>query len=840
MRRQRKDDVRIIINNQNHRLSPRHSRRTRFHQIIGFALLLTSVKSFSLNLGFLNVDVWHTDPFSCRLHQARRQDHYPPSRIRYNIQNNNKSHLYAANDPSNSSAKPSRGLFEILNGEVSDLILDKLNQKLGGSSSSSSNANANANTSGRAAANTNMKSSIAQSSDGLSKFHQSILATSKKRQRCVTGVYPLKITINENPTRKWLGGASSQMLVNGTSIEKSLASYERFQWLEEEERQVLHDGHTLFSIELLAEINVKKPGYVHVLPASSAGFSAKKEKEDTEMLKNKYRMNYEERRAQNGEEKADDDALRERLSRIIDSERERLWVTGFSLTKQSGEVNFVDVESGSMGKINQESSNAITWPNEVNTVPSQTRHEKKGDFYPGVDDIEDALLVSDGFLVPGRDNGGIYVVSKPGHSEERKICLTGGNGVDGLLSKLESGEIGTGSENGWFYHRSIWIDLTGDGRQSVLTARAKRPPIIKKTEETDNVDSCSPETDSQLVWLERPMPHRIDESTGTPLDRDGLVFDPFSPKHTPWKVGVLDCGPDVMFSVADMDCTDDTIEVFASQFFSKKLTMHSIRRGLKPEVVFSRILDDRCGASFSSTLANLDTGNNIQTRKVIDSGSTVPTLIQDSNFSHLLTTSHEGTSSSAKSEEFHSVVRHDSDEGCTSNVRVGEEKATAAESPIDGGSLFSYRVPAGKDGWKTDEWLRTVIATGFRVKGQLGNMINPGAPGFCYTFYPTRQGPKASNKMLSRPLIGIAGDCAETAYILRPSDSTSGEDPSSNYIMMCEIDCSATVGSIGIGYEDFCYVPQQSDYAKIYIPCYEKDKVLVFALGNGEEFSDGW
>ena len=60
--------------------------------------------------------------------------------------------------------------------------------------------------------------------------------------------------------------------------------------------------------------------------------------------------------------------------------------------------------------------------------------------------------------------------------------------------------------------------------------------------------------------------------------------------------------------------------------------------------------------------------------------------------------------------------------------------------------------------------------------------------------------------------------------------------------MMCEIECGATVGSIAIGYEDFCYAPQQSGYAKIYIPCYEKDKVLVFALGNGEDIepSDGW
>lgn len=112
-----------------------------------------------------------------------------------------------------------------------------------------------------------------------------------------------------------------------------------------------------------------------------------------------------------------------------------------------------------------------------------------------------------------------------------------------------------------------------------------------------------------------------------------------------------------------------------------------------------------------------------------------------------------------------------------------------------------------------------------------------------YTFYPTKDGPKKKNNgSLSRPLIAIAGDCAESAYILRPLHKKDGEDPSANYAMMCEIECGATVGSIGVGYEDFCFTPQQSGYAKIYIPCYEKDKVLVFALGNGEDDdpNDGW
>jgi len=49
-----------------------------------------------------------------------------------------------------------------------------------------------------------------------------------------------------------------------------------------------------------------------------------------------------------------------------------------------------------------------------------------------------------------------------------------------------------------------------------------------------------------------------------------------------------------------------------------------------------------------------------------------------------------------------------------------------------------------------------------------------------------------------------------------------------------------------VGYDDLCLAEQESGYAKIYIPCFEKDKILVFALGSGEEediadFEDsGW
>jgi hypothetical protein len=260
-----------------------------------------------------------------------------------------------------------------------------------------------------------------------------------------------------------------------------------------------------------------------------------------------------------------------------------------------------------------------------------------------------------------------------------------------------------------------------------------------------------------------------------------------------------------MFSVADMDTTDDTVEIFSSHFFDRKVTMHSIKRGPKPRIVLERVIDDSCGAAFSSVLANLDVSTEEATynRAVVDSGSTVETLQAGDSFSHLLVTSHE----------------------CSFKEGGGEDDV--------GGSLFSYRVPKGD--WKTEPWTRTTVASDFTVKGQLTNMINPGAPGFVYTFHA-----KKNDAAGKRPLIAIAGDCADSAYILRPVESNEEvEDPSAQYKLMCEIECGATVGSIGIGYENFMDADQEDDYAKLYIPCYEKDKVLVFAVGSGEEEYDG-
>jgi hypothetical protein len=279
-----------------------------------------------------------------------------------------------------------------------------------------------------------------------------------------------------------------------------------------------------------------------------------------------------------------------------------------------------------------------------------------------------------------------------------------------------------------------------------------------------------------------------------------------------------------MFAVADLDTKDNSIEVIASRFFDKKVSLCSIQRGPEPRVTFRRTIDDKCGAAFASILADLDFGSSIDDteRIVVDSGSTVETSKPGDYFSHLLVTSHECTFASDA---------------------ASEDDTSLSDDSIDGGSLFAYRVPTGKNAWKTEPWVRTTVASGFRVKGQLSNVIQPGAPGLIYTFYP-----KKEDNARRRPLIAVAGDCAESAYILRPVDhdattTSRSSDPNANYKLMCEIECGATVGSIAVGYDDFCSTEQQSGFAKLYIPCYEKDKVLVFAMGDGEEDADligGW
>jgi len=701
--------------------------------------------------------------------------------------------------------------------------------------------------------------------DGLSPYFQGILNRSNRRQRFVTGRYPLVIDVKENPTLKWLNlgrigqnTANTHLLVNDTTVDRSLASYDRFQWIDDEDRAALQSRYTTLSLELLAEVNIPKPGYLNILPADGPGASAT----EARTLKSTTRWN-----------PGRHSALYQELEQIQWNApyRDRLWVTGFTLTRRKGLVQSVDAESGHIDSVNERSEAMALWPNEVNHVPKSLI--TKAGSRPQQGDIDDALLVSDGFLVPGKDRGGIYIIKNPSNpNSEWTACLTDPKG------------------DNWFYHRAVWVDLTGDGRKSILTARAKlrktkrsktnpteddsRPKngqlmfhempephhfdkstetpleedgtafdpfsarhLLRKTKrsKTNPTEDDSRPKNGQLVWLEMPEPHHFDESTERPLEEDGTAFDPFSARHLPWKERVLATGPDVMFNVVDMDAEDDTVEVIASQFFDKRVTLHSIKIGKKPHISFSRTIDDRCGGAFGGIVANLDgRQGGGSTNVVIDSGSTVPTLQPGDAFSHVLVTSHECDYAETEDKELlESMTTHHAAESHRHHFEQTES--------LDGGSLFAYRVPEKKDAWKTEPWVRTTVATGFKVKAQIWNVINPGAPGFVYTFHAKKED-AAEGK---RPMIAVAGDCAESAYIFRPEDisernSMYVSDPTAQYRLMSEIRCGATVGSIAIGYDDLCSAEQEPGYAKIYIPCYEKDKILVFAMGSGEDEDDGW
>jgi hypothetical protein len=683
--------------------------------------------------------------------------------------------------------------------------------------------------------------------DGLSKFHQSILRrTRTARQAVLTGRDALVLSVRDSPTLHWLAVATrrrtdgsrpstAQLYVNNTVLDKSTASLERRWWLHEEEEDEQHggwhapDGVTprtdvngatagahegeshYYSLEWVAEIHMERPGYVHILPASCVAASLVAD----EPPRRSWQDVAADRLVRAGSSSSDG------CSR--DEPQDMLVCTGFSLAgRKGGRLASLDTVSGRLGRVNDRTRSHLVWPNEVTTVPVDlvrpplNMSQGSGAATPRrtMHNYRDALLVADGFLVPGKDRGGLYVVQQAGDpTKEWTVRLTAND-----------------SSQPWFYHKSTWVDLTGDGRLSILTARCRVSTKFGGVGSVEGSVTTGVQKKGQLVWLEAPQPHAWDPKTNTPLEADGTVFDPLAARHLPWQEHVLADGPDVMFCVADLDPTDDTVEVLASQFFHQSVRLLSIQRGLQPRVVLEREIDSQCGAAFASVLASLDatpstSSISAQGPLVIDTGSTVPSLRCGDSFSHLLVTSHECSyaPAEASAEEGEDATAH--------RPHLSTDRST-----IKGGSVFAYRVPTGRpDAWKTEPWLRSTVATGFQVNSQLGNMINPGAPGFCYSF-PARQGDSG------RPLLAVAGDCAESAYVFRPVDTHDpmDPDPSTCYKLMVEVACQATVGSIGVGYDDFLATDQESGYAKLYIPCYEKDKIYVFALGSGEDDQDGW
>ena len=101
---------------------------------------------------------------------------------------------------------------------------------------------------------------------------------------------------------------------------------------------------------------------------------------------------------------------------------------------------------------------SFAWPNNVQVVPQDVFNQR-------------AIVVPDGFLVPGKSDGGVYIVTMD------SVDITKTTGTFKLSAK----------KNGFFYHMGEWIDMNGDGRKDFLTAR-----------------SNAKKGDGELVWFEHP------------------------------------------------------------------------------------------------------------------------------------------------------------------------------------------------------------------------------------------------------------------------------------------------------------------------------------------------
>lgn len=184
----------------------------------------------------------------------------------------------------------------------------------------------------------------------------------------------------------------------------------------------------------------------------------------------------------------------------------------------------------------------LWWPNDVDIVPYEVFN---GNY----------VWIADGFLVPGKSTGGIYIAEKN---------QDGSFGAVVEVSKKKSG---------YFYHFAEFIDINKDGKIDILTARATKP--IRAPE------------DGELIWLEHP----------TEGSWKGQ-----------WKEHFIAKGPDVSF-VVDKKLTSDPnkIHVFSSEFFSKKLSLIELTLTTgEPKLEFVRTIDNTIGSAYGIEIQDLN------------------------------------------------------------------------------------------------------------------------------------------------------------------------------------------------------------------------------------------
>ncbi|CAE7036232.1 RH40 [Symbiodinium natans] len=224
----------------------------------------------------------------------------------------------------------------------------------------------------------------------------------------------------------------------------------------------------------------------------------------------------------------------------------KLVVTSFEATPFVGKngVFLVDVGAHSGPAQELPGSGKINWPNSITTLNASVFGFT-------------AVAVGNGFLVPTHTTGGVYILEASTQPTTLKEPVK--------ISKDLSGRL---PDSGWFYHQAHFVDMDGDGRQDVLTARCEYGvwPWDKKQ--------------GELVWLKQPA-------------KDAL-------NGQPWEERELGPGPDFLFCVHP---NSSRLSLVAPEFVSGRVVYWYMQ---EDGSMRSRLLDDTIGPGFSCSWVDLN------------------------------------------------------------------------------------------------------------------------------------------------------------------------------------------------------------------------------------------
>lgn len=176
-------------------------------------------------------------------------------------------------------------------------------------------------------------------------------------------------------------------------------------------------------------------------------------------------------------------------------------------------------------------SGEFIWPNSADLVPDSVFGPNKA-------------LVADGFLVPGKGNGGLYILDM--QTGERHPLVA--------------------PKSGWFFHSGIWTDMNGDGNLDCVTARANKPMFGGGQ--------------GEMLWLENPGNGAMDG----------------------WDEHVMVEGPDVF--VRSIHLKGVTAPSFvAAEFFGQAVSLVYQNEAGKWQ---RKVIDDTIGSVFDVRVADLN------------------------------------------------------------------------------------------------------------------------------------------------------------------------------------------------------------------------------------------